>query len=228
MTKSLSRSDTSIRRQSRWAVILMLVVMLPGCSLGVMFNKMILGDPKIKSQFRIATDVDLTKGEKSLMIICTAPHGTLSKHPSIHIDIVDRMSRELQVRKVKVINADDVATWLDDHGEWGDFSKLAEHFKADFVMHIELDTFGCEVPDSPTLMQGKTDGKVTVYRAGGEEFMSDSLRVAFERTFDVTYPAYPIPRESQSEVNFLEAFIDRTSTSLAQFVYDHRVSETVH
>lgn len=228
MSQSLCRTDASSGRPSRWAVVLLLLAMLPGCSLGVMFNKMLLGDPKIKSQFRMATDVDLTKGEKSLLIICNVPHNTLSKYPSIHTDIVDRMSRHLLVRKVKVINADDVATYYDDHGEWGNVGKLAEHFEADFVMDIQLETFRCDVPDSPTLMQGKTDGKVTVFRASGEQVSADFLSVAFERTFDVTFPAYPIPRESQSEMIFLESFIDRTAISLAQFVYDHRVSETVH
>ncbi len=228
MTRLPCQTGARQSSASRFAVILLLVVTIPGCSLGVMFNKMLFGDPKIKSQFRLATDVDLTKGEKSLLIICEAPHGTLSKYPSIHIDIVERMSRHLKVRKVKIINSDEVTTWFDDHGEWGDFAELAERFKADFIMRIQIETFRCDVPDSPNLLQGKTDGKVTIFRATGNVVEDEQLPVAFERTFDVTYPAYPVPRESQSEVNFVEGFLDRTSVSLSQMLYDYRVSETVH
>lgn len=191
-----------------------------------MAGKMFFGDPKVKSQFRGATGVDLTKGEKSLLIVCSAPHGILAKYPSIQIDIVDRMTRHLDTRKVKVISSDDVATWFDDHGEWGDFSELSDEFDADFVMHIEIDAFSCEVPDSPNLLQGKTDGKVTVLEAAGKDVKTTA--VAFERTFDVTYPAYPVPRENKSEQLFTEGFLDRTAISLTQFLYDHRASETVH
>lgn len=215
---------------SRRGMLLMMAAgtlsLMPGCSLGVMAGKMFFGDPKQKSQFRAATGVDLTKGEKSLLIACTAPHGILAKYPSIQIDIVDRMTRTLDTRKVKVISADDVARWFDDHGEWGDFSELSDEFDADFVMHINIETFRCDVRDSPNLLQGKTDGKVTVWAAKGDDEKITS--VAFERTFDVTYPAYPVPRENKSEELFTEGFLDRTAISLTQFLYDHRASETVH
>jgi hypothetical protein len=207
-------------------ICILSLTVLPGCSLGVMAGKMFFGDPKVKSQFRGATGVDLTKGEKSLLIVCSAPHGILAKYPSIQIDIVDRMTRHLDTRKVKVISSDDVATWFDDRGEWGDFSELADEFDADFIMHIQIEKFSCSVPDSPNLLQGKTDGKVTVMEASASD--SRQTAVAFERTFDVTFPAYPVPRENKSEQLFTEGFLDRTSISLTQFLYDHRASETVH
>lgn len=214
------------RRVVTGVTLLVLALMMPGCSLGVMAGKMFFGDPKLKSQFRGATGVDLTKGEKSLLIICSAPHSILARHSAIQIDIVDRMSRHLDTRKVKVIPADDVASWFDDHGEWGDFSELAAEFKADFVMHIEIQSFSCQVPDSPDLLQGNTEGKVTVFRTGSQSVKKSS--VAFERTFDVKYPAYPIPRGNKSEQLFTEGFLDRTAIMLAQFLYDHRASETVY
>lgn len=191
-----------------------------------MAGKVLFGDPKVKSQFRGVTGVDLTKGEKSLLIVCSATHRVLAKHPSIQIDIVDRMTRHLDTRKVKVVSSDDVAAWFDDRGEWGDFSELSDEFDADFVMHIEVDSFSCEVHDSPNLLQGRTEGQVTVLRAEGKDTKTTS--VAFERTFTVTYPDYPVPRENKSEQIFTEGFLDRTAISLAQFLYDHRASETMH
>ena len=199
---------------------------LPGCSLGVMAGKMLFGDPKAKSQFRAATGTDLTKGEKSLLIACSAPHGILSKYPSIQIDIVDRIIRILDTRNIKVVSSDDVATWFDDHGEWGDFSELADEFDADYVLHIEVESFVCSVPDSPNLLQGKADGKVTVLEAEGED--TKTMVQAFERTFDIMYPSYPVPRENKSEQLFTEGFLDRIASHLAHYLYDHRASESVH
>ena len=212
---------------SRWKVvaIALLLAVVPGCSLGVMAGKMFFGDPKMKSAFRGATGVDLTKGEKSLLIVCTAPHGTQVKFPSIQIDVVDRITRILDTRNVKVVSSDEVATWVDDHGEWGDFSELADEFDADFVMNIQIDSFRTDVPDSPNLMQGKAEGKVIVLEAKGKD--TKTTTTAFERVFSVTYPAYPIPRENRSEQLFAETFLDRTAVSLSHFLYDHRASETV-
>jgi hypothetical protein len=216
--------------RNRWLLLAVIAVVslsvLPGCSLGVMAGKMLFGDPKVKSQFRTATGADLTKGEKSLLIVCSAPYGVLAKHPSIQIDIVDRMTRILDTKNVKVISSDDVAAWFDDHGEWGDFSELSDEFDADFVMHIQIESFKCEVPDSPNLLQGKADGKVTVLEAEGKD--PTTMSMAFERTFDVTFPSYPVPRENKSEQLFTESFLDRTAISLTHFIYDHRASETVH
>ncbi|MBL8810477.1 MAG: hypothetical protein JNM43_09905 [Planctomycetaceae bacterium] len=197
---------------------------LPGCSLGVMFGKMFFGDPKIKCQFRSATGVDLTKGEDSILIACSAPHSILSRFPGIPIDLVDRMSRHLKTRNVKIISADDVATWFDDHGEWGDFSELAEKFKADYVMHFEMESFSCDVPDSANLQQGKVQGKITML----DTTKPSEPTVAFERAFSVSYPDYPVPKENKSEQLFRESFLDKISVSLAQILYDHRASETVN
>lgn len=214
------------RRLSLPVIALLLVSLLPGCSLGIMAGKMLFGDPKVKSQFRAATGTDLTKGEKSLLIACSAPHGILSKYPTIQIDIVDRIIRTLDTRGVKVVSSDDVATWFDDQGEWGDFSELADEFDADYVMHIEVESFMCSVPDSPNLVQGKADGKVTVLEAAGTD--TKTMSKAFERTFDVMYPSYPVPRENKSEQLFTEGFLDRIAIHLSHYLYDHRAGEGVH
>lgn len=220
---------TGTKPRHRWSlplIALMTLSLLPGCSLGVMAGKMLFGDPKTKSQFRSATGTDLTKGEKSLLIACSAPHGILAKYPSIQIDIVDRIIRILGPRNVKVISSDDVATWFDDNGEWGDFSELADEFDADYVMHIQVESFVCSVPDSPNLLQGKADGKVTVLEAEGED--TKTMIQAFERTFDIMYPSYPVPRENKSEKLFTEGFLDRIAIHLAHYLYDHRASESIH
>jgi len=218
------------RPGSRRAMLLGLaaLMVLPGCSLGVMAGKLFFDDPKMKSVFRTGTGVDLAKGEKSILIACSTTHLILSKHPGIRIDIVDKMSRILDTRKIKVIPADDVAKWFDDHGEWGDFSELADSFDADFVMHIDLKSFGVIVPDSPHLLQGKAEGRISMMeiKSTGKNLDRKQAVIAVERSFNVMFPTtYPVPLESRSEEMFTENFIDRVSAQLARMLYDHRPSE---
>ena len=209
------------------AVAALICLANSGCSLGVMAGKLLMGDPKQTAPFRAATRTDLTKGKDSLLIICSAPHGILAHFPSIQIDIVERMTLLLETRGVKVISADQVATWFDDHGEWGDFSQLARSFDADYIMNVEIRKFSHRVPDSETLMQGQSEGRVTVSKAEGKS--TTLVRQVFDRNFTLTFPtSYPVPRENRSEQIFLEGFLDRLAIHLSQFMYDHRASETVH
>ncbi len=218
------------RHGARRLVLLILAatMVLPGCSLGVMAGKLFFDDPKMKSVFRKNTGTDLTKGEKTILIACSTSHQILSKYPGIRIDIVDKMSRILDTHNVKVVPADDVATWFDDHGEWGDFTELADEFDADYVMHIDLKSFAVVVPDSPNLLQGKTEGRVTMMEVKmmGKDKDKKKTSVAVERSFNVMFPTtYPVPRESRSEEMFTENFLDRISAQLARMLYDHRPSE---
>ena len=209
------------------AVAFLICLANSGCSLGMMAGKLLMGDPKQTAPFRAATRTDLTKGKDSLLIICSAPHGILAHFPSIQIDIVERMTLLLEIRGVKVISSDQVATWFDDHGEWGDFSQLARSFEADYIMNVEIRKFSHRVPDSETLMQGQAEGRVTVSKAEGKS--TTLVRQVFDRNFTLTFPtAYPVPRENRSEQIFLEGFLDRLAIHLSQFMYDHRASETVH
>ncbi|MEI6538964.1 MAG: hypothetical protein WCO86_05465 [Planctomycetota bacterium] len=220
----------SKRHGARRVIMLVLVasMALPGCSLGVMAGKLFFDDPKMKSVFRKNTGTDLTKGEKTIVIACSTSHQILSKYPGIRIDIVDKMSRILKTRNVSIVPPDDVATWFDDHGEWGDFTELADEFDADYVMHIDLKSFAVVVPDSPNLLQGKTEGRVSMMeiKMAGKNKEKKKASVAVERSFSVMFPTtYPVPRESRSEEMFTENFLDRISAQLARMLYDHRPSE---
>ena len=225
-------SLTLKRHGARRLVLLVLAasMVLPGCSLGVMAGKLFFDDPKMKSVFRKSTGTDLTKGEKTILIACSTSHQILSKYPGVRIDIVDKMSRILDTHHVKVIPADDVATWFDDHGEWGDFTELADEFDADYVMHIDLKSFAVVVPDSPNLLQGKAEGRVSMMEINvvGKDKDKKKASVVVERSFSVMFPTtYPVPRESRSEEMFTENFLDSISRQLARMLYDHRPSEAI-
>jgi len=221
--EQLSASGVTRRRLLLLGMSGLAVSVLPGCSLFVMAGKMFFGDPKQKCQFRRSTGVDLTKGEKKLLIACTAPHGVLNKFPAIQIDLVDRISHLLKTRGVKVVDSDDVATWLDDNGHWGDFGELSARFKADYVVHVQITTFEVDVPNSSNLQQGRMSCRVEILDCK----KTGSPSGVFDNTYDMSYPKFPIQNENKSERIFLESFMKNVSTSLAQLLYDHRASEVV-
>lgn len=201
----------------------------------VMAGKMLFGDPKIPAEFRKATGTDLTDGKDSVVIICSAPHRLTSEFPSLQIDLVDRVTRILETHNIKVVPSGDVASWYDDHGEWGDYSELAAEFDAKFVVHITLREFTHRVEESPNLLQGKADGHISVHRVSksGSSKLTDRnfvapVSLAFDRDIRLTYPkSYPVPLESRSEDLFTQGFMDRVALNISQLFYDYRMSDSI-
>ena len=192
-----------------------------------MAGKAILGDPKVPSPFRATTGTDLVKSNESVLIVCNAPHGLLSRFPSLQLDLGDRISRNLELHGIEVIPSDDVATWYDDHGEWGDYSELAAEFDAQYVMEVNVRKFTYKVPDSENLLQGHSEGLVQVFRLGDDESLPVST--VFERAYKVTFPtSYPVSRENRSDQIFVEGFMDRVALHVSQFMHDHKMSDTIH
>lgn len=230
--KPQANRNLNIGDHQRLLVLMALVlttISSTGCSIFVMAGKAIFGDPKVTAPFTAATGEDLTKSDDRVVIICTVPYGLLSRHPSLQIDIVDRVSRNLETQGIKIVEPGDVSSWYDDHGEWGDFSELSTHFEAAYVIHIDVRDFDHRMPQSDNLMQGRTEGHITVHQFGSDDKDRGPMTVAFDRDFGLTFPStYPVPRESRSEDQFVQGFTDRLALHLSQHMYDYRMSESIH
>jgi len=224
------------------AVMIFVTLMLStcsGCSMFVMAGKALFGDPKVTSPFTAATGEKLTESDEAVVIICSAPHRVTANFPSVQIDIVDRVSRDLETQGIRVVPPGDVATWFDDHGEWGDYSELAAEFDAGYVLHVDLRKVDHRVPESDNLMRGHAEGTLSVHKVDGKKGSrilpsslndhSASVRSMFDRNFKVEFPtSYPVPRESRSEEQFIQDFLDRVAIHLSQHLYDYKMSESIH
>ncbi len=217
------------RHQAR-VLLLCAAFLLPGlcgCRFFVAVGKMVMGEPQLTSSFEQTTGVNLSESGDRVLIICTAPHNILVDFPSVQLELMDRISHHLENRDIHVVSADDVAAWYDDQGEWGDYTELAEHFNARYVMHLTLRTFSYLEPQSSHLMRGRCEGTVKVYEI--DEEGSIPVRKSFERNLHVKFPEiHPVPRESKSDSIFVENLLNRVSLQSSQMFYDHRMSDTIY
>jgi hypothetical protein len=222
----LSRKATTPRRRLLTMVtLLMLATVLPGCSLFVMAGKMFFGNPKSKCAFHRSTGVDLTEGRNRVLIVCNTPYGIGSEYPTLRMDIVEHMTRDLQQRNVDIVPADDAAAWVDEHGGWGDLNRLAERFDADYLVDVEVQSFSIGVPGSDELYQGKLAGRVQVTDFTGKS----GPRTVMEESCGVTWPRTPMHRdEMNSRQMFADRFVRDLSGMLSQLLYDYRQSEAVY
>lgn len=218
-----------LRRCAACLAIASMVWTLGGCSLFVMAGKMFFGDPKQEAPFRATTDVDLTKGQKSVLIVATAPLGVKAESASVDLEVVERVSRQLRTKGVKVYPSKKVLNWLDERGgQWGDANEIAEKFDADYIVEIDIDRFSHLEENSPDLYRGNAVGNVRAY----EVVKRDGERVAspcFAKEFTCTYPSQaPKPAHQISEATFRQEFLNRVCDKITQQFCDHRASETVY
>ncbi|MBS0203933.1 MAG: hypothetical protein JSS49_13595 [Planctomycetes bacterium] len=196
---------------------------LPGCSLGVMFGKMVMGEPLVPADFRTMTGEDLTKGKHTVLVVCKAPNYVDEDNSTLSYDLIDGVTRRMKLNGVQVVNPDQVASWVDEHGGVGiDPTELAEEFNPDYVVVIEVQSFSYREPNSPKLLRGQAAGYVRAYEVLE---VDGHYRVnnVFVREFNSKYPKHqPLQEEQRSEIVFQKEYMDRFCDALAQKFYDHR------
>lgn len=196
---------------------------LPGCSLGVMFGKMLGGDPMVPAEFRAMTREDLAKGKHTVLVVCTTPDSVESDLATLKFDLIDGVTRRMKFNGVKVINPDLIAKWLDEHGSIGsDLAELSQDFEADYIVHLDVQEFGFREPNAHKLLRGHSAGFVRVFKV--EE--AGSQRIAhnvYSNEFTSTYPTHqPISEQTRTSISFQKDYVDRVCDQLAQKFYDHR------
>ncbi len=204
-------------------------VMLTGCSLFVMAGKMLFDDPKMACAFKQATHVDLQKEQSRVLVIASTPETVRADWTSLSVDLLEGVTRLLKSQGINVVNPDDVATWLDDNGGTVDEpTELANHFRADYIVHINIERFSFYEDSSPTLYRGRTNGFVTAFQVQSVNGQKVARHV-FEREFTSEYPEHhPVSKDSISEKVFLKRYMDRVCAQLSYLFYDHRFSEEIH
>ncbi|MFT5323070.1 MAG: hypothetical protein ACI8P0_000916 [Planctomycetaceae bacterium] len=197
-----------------------------GCSLLVMGGKMLFGDPKVASSFKTQTGVDLTDGEKSLLVVCRSPHLILNEAPTFEYDLTDGLLRRLKQKGVKVVSPDKVSRWLDDNGgEFDDVKELARDFDADFIAVVDVQSVRFFEENSKDMLKGHAQGTIRVHESttiGGERTAYE----AFRSGFSLEHPRFrPVSIHEMSAHAFQRQFIDTLTRQIARQFHDYQTTD---
>lgn len=199
-----------------------------GCSkLIVSSGKLLFGEPKVQSEFTKLTRDDLSNGQKTVLVVCSAPEAVESEYSTLKFDLINGVTRQMNRNGVKIVKPDLVADWIDSHGGLStELQELAQDFeKADYIAWIDVQTFDLHEPNSPKLLRGQTSGYIRVFKIQGER-KPRSLSQVYQTEFTMTYPEHqPMSEQGQSMTVFHKAYIARLSNLLAERFYDHRPSD---
>ncbi|HLQ46209.1 MAG TPA: hypothetical protein VK137_15815, partial [Planctomycetaceae bacterium] len=169
---------------------------------------------------------DLTKGDKTLLVIVQTPQVVDTEMPSLDVDLSDTITQRLKLHGVKVVDPDRVAKWIDTNGGRFDHpTELAQQFDTDFIAVIDLERFTIHDANSPNLYHGDAAGQVQVYEVREVAGAKQALQV-FGARFTNLYPPHgPVPVDQLSPKMFQKRFLDHLSDRLGSRFYDYRIGD---
>jgi hypothetical protein len=205
------------------------LIPIAGCSkLLLGGGKILFGDPKITSEFTKLTLEDLTKGTKTVLVVCTTPESVDAECSTLKLDIIDGVTRRMKLNYVKIINPDRVADWLENNGGVSlDLQQLAKDFDTDYIAWIEVQTFGLREPNSPKYLRGSTTGFIRVARIDELDGKRRAI-MAYTREFALTYPQHqPLSENGRSAIVFHKEYVSQLCDLLGERFYNHRPGSNI-
>ena len=195
-----------------------------GCSkvllaTGKMFN----GDPKLPAEFTTLAKEDLSKGVKTVLVVCSTPEAVEDDVSTLRLDLIDGVTRRMKLNGVKTINPDRIADWIDEHdGIVSDPQALARDFETDYIAWIDIHGFSLHEPNSNKLLRGQTAGYIRVYKVEERAGQRMALTV-YQREFSMAYPQHqPMPEQGRGLDVFQKDYVKHLCDFLGERFYDYR------
>ncbi|HEY2253475.1 MAG TPA: hypothetical protein VGH74_20515 [Planctomycetaceae bacterium] len=219
---------------ARALLIALLLANLSSCQIVIGVLQIAQGFPKTKCDFTKTTHGrKLTEKDKRVVILSSSVDSARVEVPSLDIDIISAVSRQLKVAGVKVVDDHKVANWIDENDmitTATDLLPLGEHFKADFVVLFTFDDFGYREENSPSLYRGHASGKVVV-----AELVDDGIkpgkkraRVIYNKPFNSKYPLNrPVSVDQEGPDTFKQKFMTQLGQTLTRLFVDYRPEDEI-
>lgn len=207
-------------------MLLALCAAMCGCQFAVMAGRIAFGDPQISPAFQARTGVDLSDGEKSIAVICTAPDSIRSEYDTLGDDLQYELGRRMRLRGVKVIDAEDLADAFDAVGGRFDADGLAEHLDADFIAHVKIERFRDRDPASPGLYRGQVSGHIAAFEVSDEGPADSRMVEVMRQEFETSYPSsHPVTADQMPLGIFQKRFLSHLADQVGQQFYPYRLDE---
>lgn len=103
------------------------------------------------------------KGKK-VVILTTTTNGVQTDFLALDRELTRDLAAILrkEVKKIQLVDTDDVAAWARSHPTWTDPAEVAQAFDADAVILLEVRKYQIQDPSSPGLFEGHSDIHIQV------------------------------------------------------------------
>jgi hypothetical protein len=239
-------TSTGFSGRHRWLslfLVIGLVCCTSGCQIVIGVLMILRGFPKEDADFKTKTGQAMEGNRKKVVVLCTSPEKSKRDHVSLDADVIAEVSRQMKAHEVKVIDAHDLLTWIDDNGgelQENDLTEIGRKFDVDYLIQIEMTDFSIRDPSSPGLYRGNVIAKIRVFarqdlsknkekaKSKGEaDTLSGSpLKHIYTKPYKCTFPLHqPVPTDHESAAIFSKRFLERLGIEISQLFYAHRLED---
>lgn len=207
--------------------VLALSIMISGCSLVLVAEKVFYGMAPVTCAFTASTGTNLVKDEKLVLLVISAPPDVSANAGTISLDLMEGVSNDLRRAGVQLVDQDEVTTWLDDRGgDWGDAEEIAWAFDTDIILHVEIEKITFHADNSPEMLRGEANGEVRAYEVT-EESGEITVSEIFSDSLTARYPhLHPIMKHQMGERGFRKKFLTRLSREIARMFHNYRPDDS--
>jgi hypothetical protein len=102
---------------------------------------------------------------KKVVILCHSTSGAMEDSSSLERDVTRELAAILRkkVKKITVVDADKVGTWVEAHPKWNDPGEVGKDFDADVVVFLEVELFRLQAPGDLNMLHGESKVHIQVY-----------------------------------------------------------------
>ncbi len=186
----------------------------------------------------IAAPCPSLKGKKVVVLVHAAT-GTQVEFQDLDQQLARKVGEALkaEVKRVEVVSADKVRTWVESHPSYTDPAECGRDFDADAVIFLEVEHFQIQDPRNPGMFEGHSKVHVQVHELKpplGDDGKPDQdapreSEVVFDVYDDTDFPVQgPIPASPGVNPNtFRKKFFDLVVSELSWNFVPHAPGDNI-
>lgn len=218
MDRMISSGRTRVRPFRRIALLLVAVLFLSGCQSALLTAIVLIKGTDVKPKHEI-----LLKGEKRVAVVCRSlasnQYEIQNAPREIARQVSDLLDKNVQNRKLQVVDPAKIEAWLDDcNNDFDSYLEIGRSKKINADIVIGIDILGFQIRDvnSHYLLQGKCQAQIRAYDCEtGEVIAKENLTI-------VDPPNGPIPAGSAGiEGAFRPQFISVVAQQVGILFHHH-------
>lgn len=197
--------------------LMLALLPLTGCMGFAAFKYIFDGEPTIDPEFTQLEDAKVA-------VVCYASSNIRYSFDSVDTDIAKKLARLLQqqVDGIEIVEPDLVESWLDQHANWSDVTKIGKEFQADYVVFADIQEFSIYEKKSPNMYRGRSYVDIRVYDVKNEG------DIVYEEDLESFYPlGRPIPIGEKREKSFRREYVMRLANEIGRHFYPYLPGEDV-
>ncbi|MEO2018908.1 MAG: hypothetical protein ABGZ53_31560 [Fuerstiella sp.] len=193
---STSPHHQNVARVSRLLILLISLLVIPGCNYFILLGYLIGGPPQLQPLFEKETNKSFTDRNIRVAVVCYAPDDLTKFHDNIDQMLALRLATMLHAHQIEIISPDVIQAWMVNNPDWDTAAEVGAEFDVNYVVYVDITDFALYERDSTSLFRGRCEALVSVYEMNTD----GSGRRIFNRDVQSVFPT-EVPR-SASEVSY--------------------------